>query len=184
MRMMRSLLATALVVASAGTLVAQGPEPKPAAALKFDIVLTRSSGEKKLASIPYTMYVTARGGNGRGYLRMGVDVPTGSRTSTTSQQGETTTRFDYRNVGTNIDLNITQLADGRYEVQIQLSDSSIHSADQDSRTVPRSDPMAFRSFSSTSSLLMREGQPAQFVVGTDKVTGETLRADVTMTVLK
>jgi hypothetical protein len=44
--------------------------------------------------------------------------------------------------------------------------------------------MAFRSFTMTNSMLMRDGQTVQFATATDKVTGETIRVDVTLSVVK
>jgi hypothetical protein len=44
--------------------------------------------------------------------------------------------------------------------------------------------VAFRTLSVSNTLVLRDGQMLPFVVGTDRITGETLRAEVRLTVLK
>ncbi len=43
---------------------------------------------------------------------------------------------------------------------------------------------AFRNFTSNFSILLKDGQTAQYASATDPVSGETLRVDVTVNVLK
>ena len=44
-------------------------------------------------------------------------------------------------------------------------------------------PPVFRSFQSNNALALRDGQSQQYVAAADPVTGETIRVDVTLTVL-
>ena len=44
--------------------------------------------------------------------------------------------------------------------------------------------MAFRTFSMSNTQKMRDGQTQQFSLASDKITGEILRVDVTLTVVK
>jgi hypothetical protein len=46
------------------------------------------------------------------------------------------------------------------------------------------DPMAFRTFSFSNTLALRDGQTVQFATATDKITGEVLKVEVTITVMK
>lgn len=80
--------------------------------------------------------------------------------------------------------NLRQLSstldDGRYRLHIVIDDSSL---------VPGTGAGApalptFQSFTSVTSLLLRDGQTAQFVAATDKVSGEVTKIDVTINVLK
>jgi glucose-1-phosphate thymidylyltransferase len=75
------------------------PQPKPVIPAKVDVVIQRYQGDKRVASLPYTLTVSVNGSPSQ--LRMGVDVPVG--TTTTTRDGVTTTQPSYRNVGTNID---------------------------------------------------------------------------------
>jgi hypothetical protein len=183
-----------LTIGLAGTPAAarqqQGP---PATPVKVDVTLTRMQGEKKVSSLPYTLWTTASGDNVS--LRMGVDVPvgssvvtsgnenaTGNRTTTTSS---TTNRAEFRNVGTSIDCWIRPLPDGRFSVNLRIQDSSIFTSDADTRAPMKlADPMAFRSFSFSNQLNMRDGQPVQWASAPDKFSGEVLRVDAVLTVVK
>jgi len=61
----------------------------------------------------------------------------------------------------------------------------VFTADVEGRAALKAaDPMAFRTFSMQNRLILREGVPQQFTMATDKISGETLRVDVTLTVLK
>jgi len=192
MKWMSVSLILAMSVTSLASVRAMAPQtaqqtPKVATPVKIDLTLTRLQGEKKLSSMPYSIMVMADDSftDGRGSLRIGFDVPTGSQTSTTSQQGVTTSRADYRNIGIQADVRVQKFDDTRYRVQVNLTDSGVYSADADARTLPRTvDPVAFRSFSSQGVVLLRDSQASQVIVATDKITGETLRADVTLTILK
>ena len=43
---------------------------------------------------------------------------------------------------------------------------------------------SFRSFRANDSMMLKDGQTAQFTAATDKVSGETVKVDVTLTVVK
>lgn len=173
---------------------APGKEIKPPVPLKVDVVLTRYQGEKKVASLPFTMWVNATDklytGMQQTTLRMGVDVPVGTISATratgANNSGSTTTTGpDFRNVGTSIDCWAFLADGGRFEVGVRLTDSSIFTADQEGRAAIRlADPMAFRTFSTSNSITMRDGQTTQFAVATDKITGEIVKVDVTINSVK
>ena len=170
--------------------------------LKVDVVLSRFQGEKKISSLPFTLWVTAnvRGGPGSTSVRMGVDVPVGTSSVTTGRETptgprggpngaqtttETASKIDYRNVGTAIDCWASSNDDGRFTVFVNVLDSSIFTTDADTKpSLKLADPMAFRTFSMSNTQKMRDGQTQQFSLASDKITGEILRVDVTLTVLK
>jgi hypothetical protein len=124
-------------------------------------------------------------------LRMGVDVPVGTISSTratgANNSGSTTTTGpDFRNVGTSIDCwaDLTDES-SRYAVGVRLTDSSIFTGDQEGRSAIRTaDPMAFRTFSTSNTITMRDGQTVQFASATDKITGEIVKVDVTISSVK
>jgi hypothetical protein len=93
--------------------------------------------------------------------------------------------MEFRSIGTSIDCFVRQTPDGRFWVRLNVQDSSIFTTDSDTRTpLKLADPMAFRTFTFSNELPMRDGQTAQWASATDKITGETLRLDATLTVLK
>jgi hypothetical protein len=107
-------------------------------------------------------------------------VAAGSQTTT-----ETLARTEYRNVGTAIDCRAEISPDGLYSIFVNVQDSSIFTADGESKPpLKMVDPLAFRTFSMNNTLRMREGQSRQLGVATDKITGEQLRVEVTLSLVK
>jgi hypothetical protein len=149
----------------------------PTATLRVQLVITRFQGEKKLASLPYTFVVTA-GGN-RARMRMGVDTPIPT-TTTSSETGKPMTSYQYKTVGTNIDCGANDRGEGRYQLSIGVENSSALTGGGASvEGVP-----LFRRFETNLDPLMRDGQSVQTVASTDPVTGEVVKIDVTMNVVK
>jgi hypothetical protein len=86
--------------------------------------------------------------------------------------------YQYRNVGTNMACGANQLEDGRFRLFLTVNDSSVMSS-KDASGYP-----SFQSFTTQNYLILRDGQTAQYIAATDKVTGEVTKVDVTVTVLK
>ena len=191
--MMKSCLALAAVALALSVPVqARGQEsPQSGAAVisrtvKLQIVLTRFQGEKKISSLPYTLTVNMddRSRNfGRSSLRLGTQVPimTNTRPGGSDANAPLVPTVQYRDVGTSIDANVTALDDARYKVDLTVEDSSVEttSAAGANATHP-----AFKSFRTSDSILLRDGQSSQYSSATDRVSGEVWKVDVTMTVVK
>ena len=117
-------------------------------------------------------------------------VTTGNENTNSSGRSTTTTsstmnRMEFRSIGTSIDCLVRQTPDGKFWVRLNVQDSSIFTTDSDTRTpLKLADPMAFRTFTFSNELPMRDGQTAQWASATDKITGEILRLDATLTVVK
>jgi hypothetical protein len=172
-------IAAALV---AGSIAAQAQDrPAPATPLKVQVVLSRYDGEKKLASIPYTLLVYAGDRDNRVTLRMGVALPV----TGVSANGPTITVHD---IGTNMDCTATPADDGRFRIVLAVNHSSVYETDQKhlQATIPRPGDSAqlVRSFTSSFSLLLRDHETGQSIAATDPVTGEVMRIDVTLAVVK
>lgn len=162
---------------------------------QVDVVLTRYQGEKKTSSLPFAVMLTASPRAGYTGMRMGVDVPIGTSTSNVTQtsnaQGSSPRAVEtskavteYRNIGTSIDASVNRLDEASYSVSVNVNDSSLFSAEAGKVPSSISDPSAFRTFSSQNTLPMKDGQTRLFGVATDKITGETLKIEVKLTILK
>jgi hypothetical protein len=214
MRMFAKLLAVVVALSLAGSSVgAQAPAPKPPdQVIKVEVVLSRYQGDKRTSNMPFTLWLSAAtGGGGGASLRVGVDVPIGSTSATTTESRmnpsgrgqnttgtmEATTKPEYRNVGTSVDANAwRESADGQYQVRVSLTDTSVFDADslrtadaaargvQGAAVTTASNASAFRTFSLSNTLPMRDGQTIEFASATDKVTGETVKLTVAMNVAK
>jgi hypothetical protein len=199
-------LALVFAFALASTPLARAQErpaaPPPRAALhemalKIHVVISRYQGEKKISSLPYSLSVTggapgperAVGGQnyvGRANLRMGAKIPIASTTLRPAADGNAAAQinsFQYQDVGTNIDCEIWAVDDGRFRVQIAVDDSSVYPDDKDIPGGVKGNP-SFRSFRASDAMLLKDGGTGQFTTATDKVSGETVRVDVTLTVVK
>lgn len=160
-------------------------KPAPTAIpLRVQVLVSRFEGEKKLSSLPYTLSVNA---GSRGTLRMGAKVPvnmmmTANMPKDFPQGGP----IQYQDVGTSIDCYVSTVQDdGRYRIEITIEDSSVYGdAPNPADNKPAPGNPSFRSFRASDSMALRDGQTSQFTTATDKVSGEIVKVDVTLTVVK
>jgi hypothetical protein len=161
--------------------LAQFEQPKgPLVPLKVQLVVSRTNGSKQISSMPYTLWVTANDKRATN-VRMGVEVPV--TTSVVSKEGVESQSYSYRSVGTNIDCQAASQTDGLFNLEIKLNDSSLGFESKEPGQGPKGVP-AFRTFTGNFSILLKDGQTAQYASATDPVSGETLKVDVTINVLK
>jgi hypothetical protein len=143
--------------------------------LKVQVVIARYQGEKKITSMPYTLTMNA---GGRSNIRMGSTIPIS--TTNGSKDAAAGGSFQYKDVGTNIDCVATEVEGGRYALNITVDDSSVY-PDETAKVVGNP---SFRSFRAANTMVLKHGETGQFTTATDKVSGETVKIDVTLTVMK
>jgi hypothetical protein len=158
--------------------------------LRVQLVIGRYQGERKVASVPYTMLVTTDGKKVQ--LRMGVEVPIAVTSfATSSDKTPPVTSFQYKNVGTNIDCRVEdRTGDGQFQLLLGVESSSIYTTSEgrtpgglvETGLVP--DRPLFRTFNVSLNPTLRDGQSIQVVASTDPVTGEIVKIDVTLNVVK
>ena len=167
---------------------AKRPAPIP---LKVTVVLSRFQGEKRISNMPYVLGVTASGwGAGpKTALRMGVEVPVAQTRITSEGKPGPVSSYSYRDVGTNIDCGATfeESRPGIFQLALTVSDSSLgidtpKPGGAGSPVVP--DLPSFRNFNSSFTALLRDGQTMQYTSATDPVSGEVMKIDVTVNVMK
>jgi Flp pilus assembly secretin CpaC len=149
--------------------------------LKLQVVLSKYQGEKKVSTMPYTLSLATS--RSRVSLRMGGEIPIATSVGNTNLP---VTSFNYRSVGTSIDCSAEALEGGRYSLNIGLEDSSVYSEDQEVRGFSKagSEQPSFNTFKANETVILRDGESSQFTVATDKITGQVIKVDVTLTVLK
>lgn len=161
--------------------------PTRSAQIEVQLVVSRWQGDKKVSSLPYTLAVNA-GNQPEGHrdlarLRMGASVPVfdaaGRGDSAQSSQGARA----YRDIGTNIDCTAFLTDDGRYRLQLTVEDSSVYADDRTAASGGATAP-TFRQFRLSNVATLRDGQTTQFVSAADKITGELLKIDVSVKVIK
>lgn len=171
----------------------QKPEPAspaldtgapPTVPVRVQLVISKYKGDKKISSLPYTIS-TALLRNAK--LRIGADAPysatrTAGKPSPDGQPASPPVSFSYRTVGTAIDCTPSPSGDGRYRVDLTISHDSI-SYSGDTTPSPQGAPV-FPTFSATNSLVLRDGETGQLTVAADPLTGDVIRVDVTLNVVK
>jgi len=196
-------LGSILVLLLAVEVLAQDkPEPakarKPIVPLRVQIVVSKQQEDRKFASMPYTLICNADDGRpGPGVVgsgptvsavRMGIEVPI-------PEVKDGATNIQYRNVGTKLDCQAWALEDGRYRLELGVEQSSIQpnrqqpNVDAEGKRVPEkmvsaNDMPLFRSFKASFVPILKDGQAAEFTSATDPVSGEVVKIDVKVTVLK
>ncbi len=159
---------------------ASTPLPLNVTPLKVQVVIGRYQGEKKINSMPYTLTMNA--GN-HASLRMGTKIPVTMMTfANVPKDAPQGGPIQYQDVGTNIDCSSTALDGGRYMLSILVDDSSVYPDEQPSGGA-KSNP-SFRSYRANNTMVLKDGETGQFSTATDKITGETVKVDVTLTVVK
>jgi hypothetical protein len=182
--------------ARAQTQAAPQPAPtlavqtKPRIPLQVQVVISRYQGDKRISSVPYTLSVNANtllAGGKPSSLRMGARIPVPNPAFGRPEGKPTDAQIpmNYQNIGTNIDCYASSIDNGRFELNISVEEESVYVDDQPSAGTSRANALpVFRSFRSSNELILRDGQSSQFTAATDRITGELVRVDVTLTVVK
>ena len=148
--------------------------------LQVQVVISKFQGEKKVSSIPYLLSViSAASLNQQASLRMGTQV---AIPSSSTNDGKTVSSYSYRDIGTNIDCGAVARPDGSFNVLVTVSESSVYADDKQTPNI--TGLPVLRSFQTTNRLILRDGQTNQFSAATDRVSGEVVRIDITLKVLK
>jgi len=176
-----ALTSTAIVGAQDKPAPPTPKPPAPSVPAKVTVVISRSQGEKKISSMPYTLSVTGTHAN----LRLGTKIPVMMISAASPPEGKPIPQgpIQYQDVGTGIDCDIKTLEDGRFMLNLSIDDSSVYADEQAPPGGARGNP-SFRSFRASNSMILKDGQTGQFTSATDKLTGETVKVDVTLTVVK
>jgi hypothetical protein len=167
----------------------QTPQSLP---LEVQIVVSRYQGDKRVSSLPYILSLKSNpqsvGIPTNSSLRLGSRVPIRREVTTPAADGKpatTSNQVVYENVGMNIDCRAVALDDGRFEVTLSINESSVVTDPQDLKATPGSDSYpVFRSYQSTNTVFVKDGQNTQFTAATDRVSGEVVRVEVKLTIVK
>jgi len=161
-----------LMAVSSAALFAQGTAAAEKIPVKVQVILSRYNGDRKVSSLPYMMLVTANGD--RVDIQNNLNVPMSSGASTT-----------YTNVGLSMYCSVTTEA-GRFKISLQLDDKSVVDAKPATAgTTPKPlDYPSFSNFSFKGVFAIKEGETKQVTTVADKVTGEVVKIDVTLSLDK
>ena len=163
----------------------------PSTPAKALIVFTEYDGDKKVKSLPYTLYIKAPdapelGPSTWARLRIGSRVPV--------YTGGTTGNMTYIDVGTNIDARAAHTGNNHFLVYLNLErswvegDVSVPVAKSDGSASETStghfrEPI-IRQFKTELNLKVREGQVVESTMATDPLSGRVLKVEVSVSLVK
>lgn len=166
----------------------------PAVTVKLTVVISRFEGDKKVGSLPFVLMIVpspvpAPSDDPRGIrdgesttLQMGSDFP---MPTTTVTDGKTVSSVTYRSIGTNISASGRMLDENRFNVSINVQDSQVISETVPAGAAGRTETVPkFQNFRSSNRLILRDGQAVQYTAAADKLSGEVVKVDVTLNVIK
>ena len=160
------------------------PTPTPAVTttLKCTVVISRFSGDKKVGSLPFALMVIPAGDST--IVQMGGSVPL-QMTTTVDKDQKSVSSWTYQSVGTRISATARSANEaGQFSVILAVDDTQLASDASDTGSNSSNRPARVQNFTSTSRLLLRDGQTVQYIAATDKVSGEVVKLDVTLNVIK
>lgn len=163
----------ALTLARGADVFAQGPPPDEADAvpLRVEVTISRYQDDEPTGSRPYVLALVAeREGGARSSLAVDARLP---------ESPDLPPGLHHQNVGTAIFCTARNLGAGRYLVGVGIEESSIDRRSIDTAPVSA----VFLSFTSDNTLVLRDGQSRRYAAAVDRVTGATIRVDVTLNVL-
>jgi hypothetical protein len=154
--------------------------------LDLEVVISRYQGDKKISSLPYSLSVNAGGRGERTSLRMGASVPMPSQAPPTVDGKPVAGMLqvnpvNYQDIGTNIDVLARPAGEGRFDINLSVSEKSVV---PDPKTPQPGGLPVIRNFTSSNNLVLRDGQTRQFTAASDRITGEVVKVEVTLRVVK
>ena len=153
--------------------------PKLIVPLKVQLLLSRYDGEKKVASLPFTLSVNANDRPTVLNMHTNVAVPTNAIGGPPP-----ITAVNYKTIGTGINCEASTLDDGRIRLSVTVNDNSmLPDKGAGAMTTVAGFP-SFQDFTSSNVLILRDGQTAQYAAATDAVSGQVTKIDITVTVIK
>ena len=169
------------------------PSGEASADLSVEVTISRYRGDELVSSLPYVLSLTTDR-DGRASLRMGAEIPVTTMPANAANAANAANpnpppllprmAYSYRPVGTQIDSFARSAGDDRYKVTVIIEESSVYGEDATSMETFRAPGVpVFRSFESSNTLVLRDGQSRQYTAAADRVTGESIRVDVALTVL-
>lgn len=190
LRTLGTLVLAACSVAAGSAAQDPLPPPKPGenpvgSPVRVQVVIARYQGEKRISSLPYTLFANALP-NSRSVaqVRMGAEIPIAVAQSAQGDASGKTNPVSYDRIGTEIDCFVRLAGDGRFLVELTVSDRTIYTDNEALKLTAVGMNPTLRSYRAYNAVVLRDGQSTQFPSATDRMTGEVVRIEVTLNVVK
>ena len=157
--------------------------------LKLTVVISRFNGEKKVGSLPFLLMAIAGSAPDRDgeqtQLQTGARVPVPSTTFSQGDKSAPQTSYNYQQFGTNITASGRSIDATTFSVGLTVTDSQLLSDSPEQAQYAQGVRLPrYQSFTSSNRLILRDGQTVQYTAATDKTSGEVIKLDVTLNVIK
>jgi hypothetical protein len=182
---MKKLVAITLsALLTVPVLAQEKSETKPTpVAIRLQVVIARYQGDRKISSRPYTLSISS---DKQATVRIGTEVPVS--VTLIEKEGRDMTSFQYKNVGINMECTVVSLGGGRYLLDpIAFEESSLFGEGQPIAPTPnykQPDAPLFRVNTMRGSVVIKDGETVPFYSATEPTTGEVIKGDVTLNVVK
>ena len=158
-------------------------KPKPSTPVKLVVVLTEYDGDKKIASLPYSILINSDPSGHVAYssfTRVGVRVPVASA----GKDGQSS----FVDVGSNIDCGVQTEDEGRFSVRLNFERSSLYFQGRGDekgtiKTAETGQPY-IPTIRAQSLVLVRDGQSLEVLTAADPLNGHVFRISLTLNVQK
>lgn len=172
-------LALASAMALAGDDATDGQKAEePGTLVRLEVVMTRSQGDTVVARLPYSMLLTTGGGHARVYG--GIQLPIVVR-----HEGSNTMMF--KNAGGSVAARAWALEADNFKVDLSTELGGVYPTNGDDPGHVAEDAAAapvLRSFSTNAVITLRDGQSMMLSDSADPITGETVKTEVALHVVK
>jgi len=164
-----------VAVSAAGQPLQLQAESSRPVLVRVQFTVERLEGDTVTSSLPLEVLVRANAPNATASLNHGMDVAVPQMTK------DGTTSYTYRRVGTNASVRDALFTDGIVSFVFSLELSSVEPAPV---VAPVANAPFFRSFQVTEFVSLRPAESLSAALGTDKMTGETVRLSVKADVVR
>lgn len=164
--------------------------------VKILVVINEFEGEKKIGSLPYTLYTLTEGpaapfhpgGGLRESMRYQLRIPivTGSfQAGAGNDKAVVNNQYMYQDVGTDIDYAAFTVGADSYELAFTVDRSwaSVPDSSGQQNLLSTGHPL-LPHFRNNFVVMLKDGQTVEGASAADPVSGHVLKVDVTLTVLK
>jgi type II secretory pathway component GspD/PulD (secretin) len=150
--------------------------------LDVQVVIGKYQGDKRISSVPYLLAVNANSTQAQLNIGSEVAVPVSTFAPVASDDKSKPSpmrSWNYRHVGTSISASAQSVDADRFELDLSIDETGVGTNAVDGNDLP-----TFKTFKARNKLLLRSGQSRMFTAATDRVSGETVRIEVSLTVVK
>jgi len=145
-------------------------QPAPSM-LKVTVILSRVNGDKRIANLPFVLLVTPKEPATTVQMSSQVPIPT---------MVEGKAGYSLQMIGTSMNASASPLEGGAFIISLSVNDSQMLS-----ETAPGGGGSGrMQSFSAQTRLVLKDGGTIQYNAATDKTTGDVVKVDVTLNVIK